>query len=464
MRFLVSTSQHILLIDTNHEAVYHVHSGKGLYYGLASHRGRLIAACRNRQPSPDDSEREGERGSLLVFDEQLRFEKEVQPPFPLRDLHGMASIDNRIWATCAFENLVAVFEPETLNWRKWYPAADPSALDRDVYHFNTIEKIGKQLVLLAHNWGKSHVRFYDYPSLELDSIRPLGLQAHNLFLVDGSITTCSSAEGMLVSDSGWRLRTGSFPRGYAADSQLKVVGLSRNTTRDQRSAADGVVRIFDEAWRFETDYVLRGAGMILDILPFPVDDGALRVLDRWTRLSIGDGDSEQGYTPGDPRHSPTNDWLEWHEGEGKHRWTAARHAGMDVIVNPGEHFMTVRALSGLPSHYFADVCLSQRVLGRLEFPQAGVTSATFSLEGCQSGPARLCFRVPHLWKPAEHIPGNHDPRSLGVGVCSVTLHSEAVNADKRRFYTGTTTPQRDSTSAGDSYSLSAGDVKSSGKS
>lgn len=436
--FLVSCSQHILLIDTDQKAVYRVHSGQGLYYGLALRRGRVIAACRNRQPSSDDSERAGERGSLLLFDERLRVEKEVQPPFPLRDLHGIAAIDDRIWVTCAFDNSVAIFDPDTLNWTKWYPVEDPSARDRDVHHFNTIAKIDGRLLLLAHYWGDSHVRFHHYPSLELESVRPLGVQAHSLFLVDRALATCSSGEGLLVSESGWRIRTGSFPRGFAEGTQLKVVGLSRNTTRDQRSVADGVVRIFDDAWRFETDYVLSGAGMILDILPVFIDNRDLLVLDRWMHLDVTDGDygaSDPGdcYIPGDQRHDP-NGWLEWHAAEGTHRWTAARDASMEVIINPGEQFLTVRALSALPGHYLADVCLNGRVLGPMEFPAAGVTSTTFSLENSPPGPARLSFRVPNLWKPADQIPGSLDARTLGIAVCSVKLHAGDIISNNQRYY------------------------------
>lgn len=463
MTFLVSTSQQILLIDTEQETVYHVHSGKGLYYGLALRRGRVIAACRNRQPSSDDSQRPEERGSLLFFDERLRVEKEVQPPFPLRDIHGIASIDDRIWVTCAFDNLVAIFDPDTQSWTKWYPASDPSARDQDVHHFNTIAEIDERLVLLAHNWGDSHIRFYDYSSLELESVRPLGVQAHNLFLVDGSLATCSSGEGLLVSESGWRIRTGSFPRGFAADSQVKAVGLSRNAKRDQRSVVDGVIRIFDDTWRFEADYVLSGVGMILDILPISFDNRALPILDRWTHMEINDGDYGLGdagdcYIPGDQRLDP-NAWLEWHVGEGAHRWTAARDAGMEVIINPGEQFLTARALSELPGHYLADVCLNGRFLGRLEFPAAGVTSATFSLEGCPPGRAHLSFRVPNLWKPADYILGSRDARSLGIAVCLVKLHGEAIISNKRRFYAWTKSSERSSTTLpSDPYSL----IKSGG--
>jgi len=268
MKFLVATSQHILLLDIGREMVYRIHSGNGLYYGLCLHHGRVVAGCRNRLPSEDDSDRANERGSLVFFDEQFGVEREVLPPFPLRDLHGIASLEDRIWITCSFDNFVAIFDPATETWSKWYPPLDAPVRDKDVNHFNTIIKIGDQVGLLAHNWGPSQILFFRYPLLELDSVRPLGVQAHNIFWIDGSLATCSSAEGCLLAESGWQLRTGGFPRGFAAGDRRRLVGISLNASREYRNAADGIIRVFDEDWRFQADYVLRGVGMILDILPY----------------------------------------------------------------------------------------------------------------------------------------------------------------------------------------------------
>jgi len=283
MEFLVSTSQHILLVDTYEQAVYLIHSGKGLYYGLCLHDSRVVAACRNRLPGADDGERMNERGSLLFFDEGLSIKTEVLAPFPLRDLHGIASLDYRVWVTCAFDNFVAIFDPATEDWQKWYP--DPLARDRDVHHFNTIAEFGGQVGLLAHNWGESQIFFFNYPSLDLDVVRPLGVQAHNIFWIDSCLATCSSAEGRLVAESGWEVRTGGFPRGFAAADGIQLVGISLNVPRESRNVADGLVRVFDINWQFQADYLLQGVGMILDILPVRTNARALGPK-RWSRCEI----------------------------------------------------------------------------------------------------------------------------------------------------------------------------------
>jgi hypothetical protein len=94
---------------------------------------------------------------------------------------------------------------------------------------------------------------------------------------------------------------------------------------------------------------------------------------------------------------------------------------MTVIVNPGENFLAVEAMSGFPERYVVDVCLDGAPLGQMEFPAAGVVSATFAVRDRAPGLARLSFRVPRLWQPSGQIAGSTDSRSLGIAVCSVRL-------------------------------------------
>jgi len=421
MLFLVTTSQHLLLLDVNNRTVHRVQSGRGLYYGLCLHEGRIVAACRNRLPSKDDMGRELERGSILFFNHQLEMEAEVSPPFPLRDLHGIASVDGSVWITCSFDNLIAIFDTVSQSWRKWYPSPDSSERDRDVHHFNTIARRGDRLVLLAHNWGQSQAFFYKYPSLELESVRPLGVQAHNLFLAEDSLATCSSAQGLLVAESGWQLRTGGFPRGIATDGDFKLVGLSRTATRDERSNLDAVIRVFDRDWRFLTDYLLCRVGMVLDILPLDLESAPLANLDQWSDVQVYDGE----YNPGDPGniYVPEADGIagEWHAPEAGYSWSAAQDAGLAIIINPGERDLVVDTFSNYPGTYFVEVRLEQTVLGKLEYPRPGPASTTFALNEHVAGPVRLSFHVPWLWQPADQVANSTDRRWLGVAVRSVRV-------------------------------------------
>jgi hypothetical protein len=47
----------------------------------------------------------------------------------------------------ALDNLVAIFDPATKDWDKWYPR--PPTPDRDVHHFNTIATFGSHVGLVA---------------------------------------------------------------------------------------------------------------------------------------------------------------------------------------------------------------------------------------------------------------------------------------------------------------------------
>ena len=83
-RFLVSTTHHLLAIDVETHEFWQVHSGSGLYYGLAKdENGMLYAACRKTVVGPhDETVRAAEVGSILVLDRGFRVVHEIQPPFP----------------------------------------------------------------------------------------------------------------------------------------------------------------------------------------------------------------------------------------------------------------------------------------------------------------------------------------------------------------------------------------------
>ncbi len=216
--FLVTTTHQVLAFD-GHDQFFRVHSGKGLYYGLAQDNRYFYVSCRNQTIRPDNAAaRAEETGSVLVLDAlSLLPIAEFRPEdFTLRDVHGIACFDDKLWVTSSFDNSVAVFDTSVHRWTKWYPSIDVHARNRDLNHFNTIVPDGDQIYILAHNNGLSHLLSYDRSSLELCSAMELGRQAHDIFPVGGGIGTCSSAEGLLLSSTGWALRTGAFPRGVAS--------------------------------------------------------------------------------------------------------------------------------------------------------------------------------------------------------------------------------------------------------
>lgn len=424
---LITTTHHVLALD-DQERFYLVHSGQGLYYGIAAEGNVLYLTCRGAIAGPDcEATRAREQGSVLVFDSStLQQTGELRPPgFPIRDVHGAACIGGKLFVVCSYDNLVAIYDPAGGTWRKWYPAADVTARDRDVHHFNTISLIDGRIVLLAHNNGPSDLLFFDPASLEPRGQLQIGHQAHNIFRRAGAFGVCSSAEGLLVSTTGWALRTGGFPRGLDFTDNSILAGISQVAERANRARTSGVLRRFTPAWSHLCDYLLEDVGMVLDILSLEVDPSVSQRLEPFAGArrfsgSYCDQIPADTYIPG-MSHSPSLLFHgEWHGPEHTNRWTAAREARMTVVTNPGESTLSVAALSAFPGRYHVDVFSGRQRLGRMRWKQAGEQTATFALPP-GAGVLPLSFRVPHLWQPVRCIPGSNDERSLGIGILSVRL-------------------------------------------
>lgn len=267
--FLVSTTHYLLAVDAEAGSVSHVHSGKGLYFGLTETPDSFIyAACRNATEGPEnESIRATERGTILVLNRKLQVVGELYAPFPLRDVHGIACFDNQLWVTCSFDNMVAIYDLSANRWSQWYPAPNPADRGRDVHHFNTIRFINNKLCLIAHCFGPSQLWFYEYPSLQLHNMLPLGNMAHDVIEFQGALATCSSADGCIVNACGQQLITGGFPRGVGSTAAGNLVGVSIHAPRAERSEKDAILKWYSPDWHFRTEFLLQGAGMVLDILP-----------------------------------------------------------------------------------------------------------------------------------------------------------------------------------------------------
>jgi hypothetical protein len=358
-------------------------------------------------------------GTVLVLDRKFRVREELQPPFPLRDVHGIACFDGRVWVTCSYDNMVAIYDLATGDWTRWYP--DPAHRDHDVHHFNTIRFIGGQVCLVAHRFGPSEVMFYSYPSLQLDSAVPFGVMSHDLFRFDNALATCSSDDGWLVNRCGNRLRTGNFPRGVATTTNGNLIGISMHGPGNQRQFQDGVLRWYASDWRFRADYMLPGVGMVLDVLDMDGEEWSWESVEPWLSAEVTQGEYNRVapgnlYLPDSFSSCTKGAPLYWHASEKTHRWMAARNAELPIVINPGETRLWVDISSANPNPYCGEIRLNQQCLGSAVFSSPGLQRHEFRIPPDSAGNALLSFQVPFLWKPAELIPGNCDGRLLGLAV------------------------------------------------
>ena len=198
------------------------------------------------------------------------------PELPLRDLHGLAMHRDSVWLTCSHDDSVAIYQPATQTWRWWHPLGPSDALNPDQYHFNTLRFEGDLVWVVAHCRGPSWLLAFPITAALRGETPPpihriqLGQQAHNLWRhSSGALCTCSSIEGRLISESGWELNTGGFPRGVARLPDGWVVGVSALKERQERDLSDAKLQFYSADWQLQREVVLPRVGMVLDIVTVP---------------------------------------------------------------------------------------------------------------------------------------------------------------------------------------------------
>jgi len=271
MKLLVTTSQSVLLVDCLSGSATPLHRGSGLYYGIARMGGRFAVAARRRSVS-SAVPRCREAGCILTFDSAFDLQTVLEAPFPLRDMHQVATVDGHLWITCSYDDMIAIFDGA--RWERWYPF--PLSGDGyDHYHFNTIFIGADEIALLAHNHGSSDVHCFDRRSRAMVRTVPLGVQAHDLWIEDGTLHTCSSIESRLIAANGWSHHTGGFPRGIAITPEARCVGLSALTDRGARDWTSGAIAVCDGAWQPRHYVHLVHEGMVLDMVAVPPSEAAV---------------------------------------------------------------------------------------------------------------------------------------------------------------------------------------------
>jgi hypothetical protein len=278
MNVLATTSQSVLLVDCMTGQASVLHRGAGLYYGIAQ-IGSLRAVAARRRLVSSPVPRIDERGCILLLDERLRVRDVIEAPFPLRDMHEIAWCDERLWVTCSFDDMIAVYDGA--GWERWTPEVPPCAAHRPVRdvendrrHFNSFLFAHDEIALLAHNHGPSDVHFFERRARSFTRSVELGTQAHNLWQEDQALFTCSSIEGKLVSSSGWELSTGDFPRGVCFTPTCRAVGLSALSERGHRDFASAAIAVHDASWNVLHYVHLVREGMILDLATATATDVA----------------------------------------------------------------------------------------------------------------------------------------------------------------------------------------------
>jgi len=271
---LVTTSQSIVRIDPlSPRDASVIEAGKGLYYGLTPTTDNTVWIGARHSQVSDDIDSADEAGRLYEL-HASGATKAAKSDHPLRDLHGMASHRDCIWLTCSYDDAVAIYRPTSQTWSWWQPLEVSEDSQPDQYHFNTLLFEGDLVWVLAHCRGPSWLLAFSIDAALAGRTTPpvkrvqLGVQAHNIWRhTDGTLCTCSSGEGKLISESGWELVTGGFPRGVARLPGGWVVGVSELKERNERDFSDAKLLFYNADWQLLNEVVLPKVGMVLDIAP-----------------------------------------------------------------------------------------------------------------------------------------------------------------------------------------------------
>jgi len=209
-----------------------------------------------------------ERGSLLLFDSRLRLVSELSAPFPLRDIHQIASDGTNLLVSCSLDNMIAIYDG--VNWNQWFPLGESSSPGVDVNHFNSFLLVDDRILILAHNWGPTEVLEFSSSERKLLKRYRLGNCAHDLWVEGNELLTCSSADGWILGSMGTKIVTQGFPRGVGLLPGVRLVGISTPAPRSARDLSSPWILRYSSSWSPDGYYVLPNQGLILDILPCPI--------------------------------------------------------------------------------------------------------------------------------------------------------------------------------------------------
>jgi hypothetical protein len=268
---LVATSHSLLVLNHESGVARVVERNPDLsYHGIAFGPQAIYVAVRDRSCGDGGRALSACDGRILVYDYDLAPREALCAPFPMRDLHQIDYFRGNLYATCSYDNMIAVHDGAA--WSRWYPVEER---DRDVNHFNSLYFRGNTVSVLAHNndRGSSEVYRFDVETRKLLQRFPLGRQAHNLWMRGGAMYTCDSAHGRIGRRGKETVAiTGGFPRGIAVTKQGAVVGISELAERHNRDFTNGQLQVYGWGWRLKRRIMLEREGMVHDVRAPGVSD------------------------------------------------------------------------------------------------------------------------------------------------------------------------------------------------
>lgn len=284
MHALVSTINHILLVDLATAKVSVVETHRRDYYGISWWENSEV-------PTFTHSVLRGE--NLVTLEDYahsevgyLSFGEKTTSGF-LSNPHQILCADNG-WVVIANSgrNRITLFDPANgfskdlrINNIAWDRLSKENLCGE---HFNSVFIKNNRLYVLAHGFHKSaYVLEYSYPECELIATHPIKQRCglHNIWLDnDNNMITCHSASGELIeiktNEVLWK-GAASYSRGFSVTNDLLIIGDSQIAMRQDREISQCGLWIVDRKTYKTIDYLpLGGFGSCHDVRLLDAPDEA----------------------------------------------------------------------------------------------------------------------------------------------------------------------------------------------
>jgi hypothetical protein len=185
--------------------------------------------------------------------------------------HQIDFIDGRLHVLDTYNQALLRFAPGEMTWETLHPLpARPEGgwvgIDPEYRHVNSLLAVGDRRLLLLHNGARhmnrrSRIAVFDADWRPLVHWKVMGSGCHGLALLeDGSVLTCGSMEGTLISQDGLLVRVSPhMTRGLAVDAHSVVVGASQLAEREGRLRNSGTITFMDRQYNIRKVLEVPGA-------------------------------------------------------------------------------------------------------------------------------------------------------------------------------------------------------------
>ena len=159
--------------------------------------------------------RDSQDNVILCYSSDMRLERIVKSPTPIRDVHQIIAADGLLYVASTYDDQIACYDIENDDWTFWQPFAPYLGAGLDAHHINSIFVTAGE-IFMAGIRPKGWVARFDRLTRNLVSYQPLGNETHNVWLDGNVIHVCSSSDCTILRADyqSYALLPQAWTRGY----------------------------------------------------------------------------------------------------------------------------------------------------------------------------------------------------------------------------------------------------------